>query len=178
MFSSSGQKSPNSSRGSDVGIVPCASFNSSIDGCPAEAYFCSIVCAIKTSLHPAEAHGTRFELWRRNAGFTRTWTGSLDPTVRFRETAGHAARAPPTKHETRTRSLDSAESAGGSSHHPAAYQNLQSIRPGPRSSVPGVVIHAIRDSKVRATVGTPLGMSTVGQHVYTQCQSRVQQVPP
>ena len=46
MFSSSGQKSPNSSRGSELGIVFCASFNSSIEGCPADAYFCSIVCAI------------------------------------------------------------------------------------------------------------------------------------
>ena len=36
MFSSSGQKSPNSSRGSDVG-----------EGCPAEAYFCSSVSAIR-----------------------------------------------------------------------------------------------------------------------------------
>ena len=43
MSSSSGQKSPNSSRGSEVGIVPCASFNSSVEGCPADAYFCSIV---------------------------------------------------------------------------------------------------------------------------------------
>lgn len=46
MFSSLGQKSPNSSHGSEAGIVPSASFSSSIEGCPADAYFCSIVCAI------------------------------------------------------------------------------------------------------------------------------------
>ena len=47
MFSSSGQKSPNRSRGSDVGVVPWTCFNSSIEGCPAEAYFCSSVSGIR-----------------------------------------------------------------------------------------------------------------------------------